>query len=480
MCRFSLISISIFLLTSSILYGQERASWTIHLPDLPDRPGYYQGLGIAQSTGDPSEDWNTAINRARADLAGQLYVHIISETTNIIRELEINDESEVESYFGQEVQAASQMILQEVMVQRWFDQERDYYYAYVAVPKGYMVDLRSELLNNAQYVLHFYQELADEFLDSEKIYAAVLIYNEGIEALFRIQDNVRGIQDASQTSYTIDQIITRYETDFCELLNRIEIRSEITPEYKLDSNQPYPNLIAGDVMYLKGENEELLNVTSQFSIAVTAKNGFKAELRIDNTGENFYVHLSEIHSAGSSNELSVFLNITGKQALIEKSAVLRSCLNRLEKTETIHIKGRRDTQIAVYVEEIVNGVITEDTHATEAIRSSLSQLGFEAVFGKEVCNQAQRLFDGYRVCGTLRMNDRSNPRPNFYFATAGGTIEIIENSNGTILDVLQPEELRDGGSSFAQARDRAKNNLSNVVSDHLREFFNLKFDNVSH
>jgi hypothetical protein len=48
------------LLCSAPLYGQDAPRWASELPNLPQRTGWYQGLGITKVTGDGTADWNDA------------------------------------------------------------------------------------------------------------------------------------------------------------------------------------------------------------------------------------------------------------------------------------------------------------------------------------------------------------------------------------------------------------------------------------
>lgn len=472
----------VFVVLSSVsqVTAQHTPDWAVRLPNIPELEGYYQGLGIAESSGDLNEDWERAINRARANLVSQIEVHIISEMTSRIIETEESGIFDVESIFDEQISASSQLLLHDVPVRRWYDDDREIYYAYIVIPFSYVDDLRRNYLSNAKSVYDFYSTVANEFIVNNEIYSGFLIYFEGLTNLMEIRQNIESVGAQDQTTYDISQLSYQYENLICDLLRRIEITTDISETQALDSQGSYPGFLEGEVIYLD-HNKNRLPVTSQFPVKAETFGYFEANLNLTQRGEKFFLHLEDIIAAGEINEAELSVLLPDHFQIMRNVPSLAACTQHLKWKESITVTGKKNTRIVIYIDEIENGVHTGKQIVTDALRSELAGKGFIVETGEEYnCQGNNEPFDGYLVCGEIQINDRSNPRPNFYFATASGNIEIIDAHKNSALGIIQTGEIREGGNGYQQARTQSLHILSQQITGKVSDIFEERFKNVTH
>ena len=459
--------------------AQNTPDWASQLPNIPELEGYYQGLGIAESSGDINEDWEKAINRARANLISQIEVHIVSEMTSWIIETEESGNFKVESYFDEHILASSQLMLQEVPVRRWYDHDSEIYYAYMVIPFSYVDDIRRNYLSNAESVYDFYSMLANEFTEKGELYSGLLIYFEGLKNLMEIRQNIEKVGMQDQTTYDIGQLSLRYENLICDLFDRIEIISKSSEIQALDSQGSYPGYLEGEVIYID-HNKNNIPVTSQFPLKAEPLGHFEANLNLTQRGERYFLHIEKIIAAGEFNEVELSI-LPDHFQIMGDIPSLAACKQHLERKESVNVKGKKNTRIVIYIEEIENGTHTGKHTVVDALRSELAGKGFIVETGEEYyCAGLDMSVDGFLVCGEIHIDDRSNPRPNFYFATAGGNIEIIDAHKNSALGIIQTGEIREGGNRYQQARTHSLHVLSQQIVGKVSDFFEERFNNVTH
>jgi len=472
----------VFVVLSSLQWviAQDTPDWAGQLPNIPELEGYYQGLGITESSGNINDDWERAIHRARVSLINQIEVHIVSEMTSRIIETEESGNFNVESYFDEQILASSQLMLQEVPVRRWYDHDSEIYYAYIVIPFSYVDELRRNYLSNAESVYDFFSTVASEFIVKNEIYSGFLIYFEGLTKLMEIRQNIEKAGAQDQTAYDISQLSLQYENLICDLLRRIEIASDISYTQALDSQGSHPGFLEGEVIYLD-HNKNRIPVTSQFPMKADPIGYFEANLILTQRGERYFLHIEEIFTAGEINEAQLTVLLPDHFQVFHRVPSLAACSQHLKRKEPVTVKGKKTTRIVIYIDEIVNGMQTGKQTITDALRSELAEKGFIVETGEEYnCIERNRSFDGYLVCGEIQIHDRSNPRPNFYFATAGGTIEIIDAHKKRALGIIQTGEIREAGNGYQQARIHSLHTLSQHITGQVSDFFEERFKNVTH
>jgi len=479
----TVIACVVFVVLSSFSWvlaiAQEPPDWATRLPNIPELDDHYQGLGITTGSGDINKDWEAAINRARANLINQITVHIVSEMTSRIIETEESGNYKVESYFDEQILTSSTIRLQDVPVRRWYDSDNEIFYAYIIIPFSYVEDLRRNYLNNAESVYTFYSMVANELVEKSEIYSALLIYLEGLERLIDIRQNIESVGMQDQTTYDVTQLSVQYETLICDLFNKIEITSRTSETQVLDSKVSYPGFLEVEVVY-KGNNTSIL-VTSQFPLEVVPVGKFEANISLTQKGDRYSLNLDEIVKAEEFNEIELLILPQDKIQIIKGVSSLSTCKEHLKKTESVRIKGRKNTRIIIYIEQIENGLQKGKSTVIDGMRSELADEGFIIETSNEYhCAEHRESFDGYLVCGEVLIEDRSNPRPNFYFATAIGNIKIIDARKNIVLKIVQSEEIREGGNGYQQARGNSISVLSQKFIGETSEFFRDRFNNVSH
>lgn len=463
----------------SCVIAQDTPDWAMELPNIPEMEEHYQGLGITEGSDDINEDWARAINRARANLISQIKVHIVSEMTSRIIETEENGNFNVESYFDEQILASSDIMLQDVPVRRWYDSDHEVYYAYMVVPFSYVNDLRRDYLNNAEYVYDFYSTLATELIEKGEIYSALLIYLEGSKNLIKIMHNIEKVGMQDHTTQEVAQLLIQFGNMVCDFFKRIEITSHMSETQVLDPQASYPGLLEGEVVY-NGYNNSIL-VTSQFPLKAEPLGDFEANLYLTQKGERYFLHLDEILKAGEFNEVEISIFPPDKIQFVKEVVSLSACKQHIKKKEQFTVKGKKNTRVIIYIEEIENGVQTGKRTVIDAMRSELAGKGFVTETGEaNHCAQYDKPFDGYLICGEVLIEDRSNPRPNFYFATASGNIEIIDASKKRVLEIIQSDEIREGGNGYQQARINSLKIISQNIIDKTSDYFKDRFNIVSH
>lgn len=460
---------------------QERPSWAKNLPNIIEMQGYVQGLGSAMSSENPSENetWETAINRARSNLINQIQVQIISESTSQIQETDRNGQFDVESFFSEDIRAFSSLELQDVQVERWYEEENGLFYAYVKVPENYIQSLQKEYLENAQYASEFYREVSNRFIENGDVFSGLLMILDGAESLHRLRMNIQKTGRSGQTSYDIDKIIAEYEEQGCNLLGKIKLYATTTIDRKIDPNQSYPGLINGNVIFETGQEKE--NITGQINMSVAGRKPFDADMSIQYSGNEFQVNLEEIYAASGRNELEIKIELPQYNFLMDPTTALSRCIQNLSLLITVEVEGRGDHKIGIQVIERTDGTPATHQQASSFLMSALTGNGFEVSTGIEGnCRPQPKQEYDYFICGQVDVRDKSNPRPNIYFATAEASIKVYDVEQKKAVHVINLESVREGGNSYRSAGNRAASIIYEQITSQVLAFFDERYSNVLH
>lgn len=132
----------IFLLfLSSTLYSQSEPSWIKNFPYSPD---YYTGIGSSNS-GNKSNDYTRALERARMNLASEISTSISSETT--FESSDSTDQGLKETFTEKMKQIVDQNLREVEVVDTWYSSAQGYW-VYVRLNKSRWMEIRKKESDN--------------------------------------------------------------------------------------------------------------------------------------------------------------------------------------------------------------------------------------------------------------------------------------------------------------------------------------------
>jgi hypothetical protein len=110
-------------------WAQDKPTWAKSVPGLPNKPGYYQGLGSMASSGDADADWQKAAGRARSQIAQQIRVRIVNTVTRAVEETSSNAGTNLADAYASTTEQITDQTIEEVPIDRWFDDDQRVMYA---------------------------------------------------------------------------------------------------------------------------------------------------------------------------------------------------------------------------------------------------------------------------------------------------------------------------------------------------------------
>jgi hypothetical protein len=177
------ITILLSFLLTPLLLAQEVPGWARHLPDLPARPGFYQGLGSARSSDNADADWAAASGRARAQILQQIRVVVNNKVVSKIEEKSSAQQSSITEAFSSTTDQIATGTLEKVPVDRWFDEENKILYAYAFISKMDVEEQFEEVLNAATASAAVYHDAATRALAGGDGYLALSSYLQAIKVV---------------------------------------------------------------------------------------------------------------------------------------------------------------------------------------------------------------------------------------------------------------------------------------------------------
>ncbi len=243
-CRLALL-----LIFAPFLYAQEVPAWARRLPDLPARPGFYQGVGSARSSDDIDADWAAASGRARGQILQQIRVVVNNKVVSKIEEKTSAEQASITEAFSSTTDQIATGTLEKVPMDRWFDEDNKVLYAYAYISKLEVEEKFEEVLSAATASARVYHDAASTALGGGDAYLALTNYLQAIKEvmLAEIYLNKTVVGDI-QGNNTKVPVLPVLQSEMCSLLNNLKFQITGGNDQQAERGRGLPVPFAGRVV----------------------------------------------------------------------------------------------------------------------------------------------------------------------------------------------------------------------------------------
>jgi len=160
--------------------GIQKPIW---INQLPDNPLLYQAVGVASSEGNPQENWKSAEQNARAELAARIEVQIFQVLTSMVNAQSKDEQETISASFRKVTKSVvSQSLPDSRIVARYNDPKSGEYWVLAAIDRDVIERLMSERVQKSKDLLLSHYQTALKKLKEKDIFSAFEEYAKALTA----------------------------------------------------------------------------------------------------------------------------------------------------------------------------------------------------------------------------------------------------------------------------------------------------------
>jgi hypothetical protein len=482
------------LIIAPALFAQEAPPWAKHLPDLPARPGFYQGLGTAKSSGDADADWAAASGRARGQILQQIRVVVNNKVVSKIEEKTSAEKGSITEAFSSTTDQIATGTLEGVPIDRWFDEDNNVMYAYAFISKMEVEEKFEEVLNAATASASVYHEAASKALAGGDAYLAMSSYLQAIKevslAELFLNKTITGEIKGSKQKVPLLPVL---QSEMCSLLKNVKFKVTGGADQQAERGRALPAPLSAQVVLRTSSGEmPFKNAGLTAAFIAPAAGTLSPVSRTDEDG-NFEVSATEITGGDAVNKIRVSVVLPGIDALAEKLPDAARCLSDAYVDYTYHLKTRASLTVAMHIVEYNISKKRAKSSVQEEIQKLLLNDRFaiveesqvlRAVPEEKLTSAAQsgdfhtvvaglsRIADVV-VVGVVSTEQRTNPTSGIYFSSGTAVVRAIDAKSGQILASVSLDNEKEGGGSYEAAGMRLLQKMGKKIGEELKTNFEL-------
>ncbi|MBI3111887.1 MAG: LPP20 family lipoprotein [Ignavibacteriales bacterium] len=471
------------------LFGQERPDWARSLPNLPNKPESFQGLGIVYGTGNADNDWQRATGRARSDILSQIRVYVVSTSTNSMAEVMSGNQSQLRSAFESTTEQIAEGVLENLIIERWYDEANKVFYAYAAisrreVERGYEERLRTAVESAATLFASGRRATEEgnialaigEYLEASKLIMLAESY---------LKKTVVGDIDRDGRE---EPSLAFLQTQFCNLLGSIRMEIAGGNNQVAEKNAALPLPLTGKITAQTARGVvPVHSVSLQSSFVSPAQGSLPSQLRTDERGV-FSIAVNEVTQGEATNAIRVGLLFEGLEMLGEQLKEVSRCWTGISADFRFTMRVRTNVKLALHVVEWNLGKPNPKSTVQEELQKRLIGERYTIVeesqiFRKIPAKELSRAVEGgnfdpvisavsdiadFVVVGIVMTKERSNPTPGIFFTTGSVTIRVIDVKSGKIIASAALDNEREGGNSYEVAGMKILQRLGREVGEEIK------------
>lgn len=469
--------------------AQERPEWAKSLPNLPVRPEYYQGLGMAHSTGDQEADWQKAVGQARAQILAQLRVRVVSTVARRIEESGAGDHRTLREAFTATTDQMTEGTLEDLAIDRWFNEQESTLFAYAAVSKPELERRFNDKIQDAVSSARIFRTGAKMAVAKGDIAQALAQYLQAAKVValaeFFLGKVVAGDIEGTGTSKPGLPLL---QSELCGLLGNIHFQALVGNDQPAERGRALAQPLIGKVLYESAGTRIPVRNTLVFATFVSPAQGeVSGDARTDDEGA-FRIAVTEVRAGQAESRVRVGIAAEGIDALAKKMPDAVRCWTGTFLDFTYRLKTRTTVTIAMHILEMNLDQQRAKSSVQEEIQKSLIGDRYTLVeesrvfrtLPEEKMNSAIRSgnFDpvvqalakiaDVVVVGLVSTKERSNPTAGIYLSTGSVSIRAIDTKTGQILAAVTVENEKEGGGSYELAGVRLIQRVGNHVGEELK------------
>jgi hypothetical protein len=480
-------------LLSAALHAQDVPPWARHLPDLPSRPGVYQGLGNAPSTGDAEADWAIASGRARAQILQQIRVVVNNKVVSKIEEKTSAQQASITEAFSSTTDQIATGTLENVPTERWFDQENKVLYVYAYISKLEVESRFEEQLAAATASAKVFHDAAVTALAGGDPYLALSDYLQAIKGVVLaelylnkvITGDIRGTREKIP-------VLPVLQSEMCSLLSNVTFQVTGGDEQPAERGRSLPSPLSGAVLIrTPGGVAPMKNAVLT---AVFLPPGAGTLSPISRTSEEgkFQFSATEVTGGDAVSKIRVGIVLPGFDVLAEKLPDAARCLSDTYVDFSYHLKTRANVTVAMHITEYNLSTKRAKSTVQEEIQKQLLQDRYTILEESQVLqavpeekmNAAAKSGDFHSVVaglshiadvvvvGLVSTEQRTNPTSGIYFSSGTAVVRAIDARSGRILASVSLDNEKEGGGSYEVAGMRLLQKMGKKIGEELKINFN--------
>ena len=487
-------SIVLLLVLVSALQAQDTPPWARHLPDLPARPGFYQGLGSARSSGDADADWSAASGRARAQILQQIRVVVNNKVVSKIEENSSAQKSSITEAFSSTTDQIATGTLEKVPVERWYDEENKILYAYAFISKLEVDEKFDEVLDAATASARVYHDAANKALSGGDAYLALNNYLQAVKevtiAELYLNKTITGDLDGSKRKVPVLPVL---QSEMCSLLNSLKFQITGGSDQQAERGHGLSVALSGKIVVHSAAGDTPLRNAALTAAFLPPGAGTLSPLsRTDDEG-NFQFSATEITGGDAVNKIRVSVALPGVDILAEKLPDAARCLSDASVDFTYRLKTRANITVAMHIveynlskkrpkssvqEEIQQQLLSdryailEESQVLKAVpEDKLTAAAQSGDFHTVVAGLAK--IADVVVVGVVSTEQRTNPTPGIYFSSGTAVVRAIDAKSGQVLAAVSLDNEKEGGGSYEVAGMRLLQKMGKKIGEELKNNFEV-------
>lgn len=354
-----LVSLSCATTNQTVMAQKKKPAWTKNLPNIPQKPGYYTGLGIVKSTGNDGQDKNDAESQARAQIVQAIRSEISSKVESSVSEsmsssggVETSDYTES---FASVTSSFAQETLEKLKVDSYFDKKKkkskSTWYAYAEISIAEVDKQFAERTQKAVNLATTYYAAGVKALSSADFYLALDQFMQGAKevvlAELILRKTIEGDIDGDGSKEPVKAAL---DTRLKEILSKMSISVVSGDGQKGAKNEPLAQPLVAKITY---ENSKpVKNANMAFSFQSPAAGKVDSETKSDGSGTfKATVHSLDAISESGVNKIRAGLNISDFEAFRDQLPGAVEKARLVFKDFEIKTRGARTTRIAMIIFE---------------------------------------------------------------------------------------------------------------------------------
>lgn len=470
--------------------AQDKPRWADDLPNLPQRQGYYQGLGITKATTDGAADWNDASGKARAQISSQIRVRVSNTVSRAVQETASGSDITVAEAYASTTDQITTASLEGIVLERWFDEDAGILYAYGAISQA-EVERR-------------FREKMEDAVASARVYHAgartALARNDPFTALGQLSEAMlvvalaEGALDRTLTAALDDggaaaPVLPVLQTQLCGILSKLQFEIVDGNDQQAERGKGLDAPLRGRLSFRSDHGVyPVKNAVLGASLLAPASGRVPEEVRTDATGA-FTLDVIEVKNGESVNRVRVAPAVAGAAVLKAQSPDLARCWSTAYLDFTFKMKSRTNITLAIRVMETNMGTPRPKSSVQEAIQKSLLGSQYSILDDSEALeNMSEEQIHGaltsgdYRsilatvrkradvvIVGEASAAERSNPFPQMYFGAGRVLLRILDCKTGRVLGSVVMEDQKEGGPTYEQAGRKLLEKMARTASEQVRQ-----------
>ncbi|MCC6397912.1 MAG: LPP20 family lipoprotein [Bacteroidetes bacterium] len=473
-------------LTGTRSMAQDAPSWASELPNLPQRTGWYQGLGITKVTGDGAADWDDASGKARAQIAAQIRVRISSTVTRAIQETASNTEITVADAYASTTEQLTTATLEGILLERWFDEDTGTLYAYGAISQAEVERRFRERMEDALASARIYHAGARRALERNDPFTAFGQLMEAIKVVTLAEAALdRTISASLEGTGASVPILPVLNTQVCGMFSRLQFEILGGDNQDAERSKALAVPLQGRLLFRSDRGTyPVANAVIAAAFLPPATGRVTAEARTSSTGE-FSMPVLEVLSGEAVNRIRLTLGLQGVAVLAAQSPELTRCWSTSYVDYTFRMRSRTNIAVAIRILETNMGsrraqsavqeeiqrrllggryTIVEDSKALAGLTPAQIQDLLATASYNDLVTSVGKSAD-VAIVGEVSTVERSNPYPQMYFGSGRAVIRIIDCKTGMVLGSVNMENEKEAGATYDHAGRKLLEKMGKSVAD---------------